>query len=67
MKNLSNLGKALNKEEQKSINGGISPMGGSNCYRRFICPGAGYDGEPCIASPGGNNVWGTMQNGQCCV
>lgn len=64
MKNLLNLGKALNKAEQKEINGGIV---GGNCYRWFICPGTGGPGEICIASPGGNNVYGTVINGQCCV
>ncbi|MEL6810853.1 MAG: hypothetical protein AAFP76_05915 [Bacteroidota bacterium] len=63
LKNISNLGKALNKAEQQSINGGMS----GTCYRRFICPGTGQNGEPCVAQPGGVTVWGTMNNGLCCV
>ena len=34
MKNLKNLGKALNKAEQKAINGGKL----INCYSHSLCP-----------------------------
>ena len=31
LKNLSNIGKSLNKSEQKAINGGCPPGGGNVC------------------------------------
>ena len=49
LKSISNLGKALNKTEQQSINGGAGP--------HLICP-FGSHGAACIVLP-------TGQIGQC--
>ncbi|WP_299384129.1 hypothetical protein [uncultured Lacinutrix sp.] len=38
MKNLQNLGKALSKSEQKTINGGTPPLlGCQKCDRGWVC------------------------------
>jgi len=62
-KQLSNLGKTLNKKEQQSIHGGII-----RCYSRFFCQYDCLEGEACaVPSVLGGALFGTMQNGQCCL
>ena len=67
-KSILNLGKALNKAEQKEVNGGI---GGSSCHRSFLCADASDctdDGDLCAwQSYLGTLRFGTVQNGLCCV
>ena len=59
MKNLQNLGKALSKAEQKTVNGGMK----SACYRRYI---AAFDNVTCFV-PNVIGGFGTIVNGQCCI
>ena len=67
MKNLSKLGKALTKQEQKSVIGGgpLEPFCG--CSSQYFSG----PGNSCVfPSPGGigqDPCHGTIQNGQCCV
>jgi len=65
MKNLKNLGKALNKAEQKMINGGKGgncPSG--TCSNFYICV-SGVD--DCIISVHGTTCYGTHNGSICCV
>lgn len=38
LKNISNLGTILNKEDQKSINGGLSPFQPISCNSPYFTP-----------------------------
>ena len=60
LKNISNLGKTLNKAEQLTINGGRRI-----CGSIFFCPPGsdGSDGTVCYLNGG---VSGTMSSGLCC-
>ena len=68
LKNISNLGKALNKKEQQSVNGGTGNAG-SRCSSIFISSDENNsDGSTCLLlSPAGNIVEGCIINGQCCA
>ena len=62
-KSISNLGKALNKAEQKTINGGMS-----FCFSRFFCAFDCSDGDRCAVPNGlGGANMGTIVNGECCL
>ena len=66
-KSILNLGKILNKAEQKQINGGMGLVLVS-CHNLFLCQYDCSEGEVC-AIPGrpGNHIFGTIQNGLCCI
>jgi len=61
-KSILNLGKALNKTEQKQINGGVNPTGcapGSPIY---------FQSGTCCVFPSpttGQNCWGQIVNNYC--
>ncbi|MDB0037832.1 hypothetical protein N9F08_00555 [bacterium] len=64
MKSLFNSGNEITKKEQKSINGGFS---GIICYARYI---AKDGGNQCAVQSNinpGAPIYGTIQNGLCCV
>ncbi|WP_179376774.1 hypothetical protein [Winogradskyella wichelsiae] len=72
MKNLLNLGKALNKAEQKSINGGqftYTACNSNNCASLFIVSGFGGNGAACVFPISNTNsalCSGTVQDNTCC-
>ncbi|WP_417559098.1 hypothetical protein [Mesoflavibacter zeaxanthinifaciens] len=55
MKNLKNLGKALSKAEQKTINGGAPDNG----CRQIICP------PGCHCKSGTFKCWNNNRTGEC--
>ena len=61
---LQNLGKILNKQEQKEVNGGRRGF----CFGLFFCAFDCADGDRCAVpnGSGGANM-GTIVNGQCCL
>ena len=62
-KSIFNLGKALSKAEQKSINGGIG-----GCYGLYFCQFDCAEGDRCAVPNGsGGANFGTIQNGLCCL
>ncbi|AXT20820.1 hypothetical protein D7030_11345 [Flavobacteriaceae bacterium AU392] len=75
MKNLKKLGKILNKNQQKMVNGGFFGCGESDeclltgCLaniepHRWI----GFEGGPCgFERPANQSCTGIVQNGLCCV
>jgi len=61
MKNLLNIGKALNKSEQKAINGGFDDSCGI-----LVCFNASTEGCTCYDNPNSPDGKGTCLNGMCC-
>ncbi|WP_452228609.1 hypothetical protein [Lacinutrix sp. MEBiC02404] len=57
MKNLKNLGKALTKAEQKTINGGIPGDWGFECRKTSQCPA--------ILNPDGTMTLARCEKGYC--
>ena len=66
MKDLKNLGKTLNKVEQKEIKGGggLCPSFLSFCTSDALALSQ-QEGGPCILV-GTSGQIGTLQNGKCC-
>ena len=62
-KSILNLGKALNKAEQKNVNGGRRI-----CSSLFFCAFNCEDGDACAVPNGlGGANRGIIINGQCCL
>ncbi|MFK7785113.1 MAG: hypothetical protein AB8B56_08355 [Crocinitomicaceae bacterium] len=66
MKNIFNSGNKITKKEQKSIIGGGAPLGVA-CYGRYIADDG--SNKCAVPAPSGSGavLFGTIQNGQCCV
>ncbi len=68
-KQILNIGKALNKKEQKAINGGnIVPC---PCTETYTDNGDGSCSYPAFgptgSGPFGLRCWGSVNHGQCCI
>ncbi|WP_428742086.1 hypothetical protein [Tenacibaculum sp.] len=64
-KSILNLGKVLEKTEQKQINGGLRPS--FLCSSNFFCALDCQEGDVCAVPDGTGGVYrGTIKNGQCC-
>ncbi|MBA6156383.1 hypothetical protein H3Z83_07635 [Tenacibaculum sp. S7007] len=70
-KSILNLGKALNKAEQKEVNGGkvFGPFCKSGaCYSNNWVSAGNENGDVCAVLFGyGDHCRGTINNNQCCL
>ncbi len=64
MKNSFNSGNEITKKEQKSITGGMS---GVTCYSRYIAEDGGNQCAVQSKIVPSAPIFGTIQNGLCCV
>jgi hypothetical protein len=66
MKKLANLKgvKALDKQKQRTINGGGLNDCPSGCFSLYF---QGPGNQCAVPSPSGMACFGTIQNGQCCL
>ncbi|MEQ6125287.1 hypothetical protein AAON49_13850 [Pseudotenacibaculum sp. MALMAid0570] len=56
-KSILNIGKALNKAEQKQVNGGLKPRPCCNPADDCCVPNPNYNGSNCQFIPGNPNAW----------
>ena len=62
----------IEKGQQNKLNGGLLPGGlsecGSGCYQNYDCPGFTGNGHLCVVpGPSGEDCFGAIQNGLCCI